>query len=181
LLSRAAIAIAGTIVVALAASGSGSWSLSGDVVAVISLVLNSGWFLYGRVVRTRYTIDPVSFMLGTFICAAILITPIAWIAHGDLSISSKGLFFAACTMVSGTTAHVLMMWAHRYVPTSMSSPLLLAEPPLVAAGAWVFFGESLTAVEIVGSAIVVASLWGVVRSPELEEIEHDAPDLVPPT
>src|SRR5262249_27243537 len=55
-LVRAAIAIAGTIVVAMAASSSGSWSLAGDIVAVISLVLNSGWFLYGRVIRTRYEI-----------------------------------------------------------------------------------------------------------------------------
>jgi drug/metabolite transporter (DMT)-like permease len=179
-LVRAAIAIAGTIVVAMAASSSGSWSLAGDIVAVISLALNSGWFLYGRVIRTRYDIDPISFMLGTLLCAAILITPIAFIARGDLSISHKGMFFAACTMVSGTTAHVLMTWAHRYVPTSISSPLLLAEPPIVAAGAWIFFGESVTLLEAVGSAVVVGSLWGVVRSEDLEQIEHDAPDPVPP-
>jgi hypothetical protein len=58
----------------------------------------------------------------------------------------------------------------------VSSPLLLGEPPLVAAGAWIWFGESLNAVEIAGSAVVVGSLWGVVRSPELEHAEADAPD-----
>ena len=83
-------------------------------------------------------------------------------------------------MVSGTTAHVLMVWAHRYVPTSLSSPLLLGEPPLVAAGAWVFFGEAVTGLEMLGSAVVVGSLWGLVRSPELEEVEEPAPDPAPP-
>jgi drug/metabolite transporter (DMT)-like permease len=73
-----------------------------------------------------------------------------------------------------------MTWAHRYVPTSISSPLLLAEPPIVAAGAWIFFGESVTALEAFGSAVVVASLWGLVRSPELAEVEDDTPDPVPP-
>ncbi|HYL53524.1 MAG TPA: EamA family transporter [Acidimicrobiia bacterium] len=179
--TRAVVAVAGTIVVATAASRSGSWSLAGDVVAVISLVLNAAWFLYGRVLRTNFEIDPFAFMLGTLTCGALLLTPFTLLAHGSLSISGRGILFAACTMVSGTTAHVLMVWAHRYVATSVSSPLLLGEPPLVAAGAWVCFGESLSPIEIVGSAVVVGSLWGVVRSSELEHAENDVPDPAPPT
>jgi drug/metabolite transporter (DMT)-like permease len=179
--TRAAAAVAGTIIVAAAASRSGSWSLAGDVVAVVSLVLNAAWFLYGRVLRTNFEVDPFAFMLGTLTCGAVLLTPFTLLAQGSLAISGRGMLFAACTMVSGTTAHVLMVWAHRYVPTSVSSPLLLGEPPLVAAGAWACFGESLSPIEIVGSAVVVASLWGVVRSPELEHAENDAPDPAPPT
>ncbi len=180
-LTRAAVAIGGTIVVAAAASRNGSWSLAGDVVAVVSLVLNAAWFLYGRVLRTNFEIDPFAFMLGTLTCGAVLLTPFTLLAQGSLGISGRGMLFAACTMMSGTTADVLMVWAHRYVPTSVSSPLLLGEPPLVAAGAWVCFGESLSPIEVVGSAVVVASLWGVVRSPELEHAENDVPDPTPPT
>lgn len=178
---RAAVAIAGTIIVALAASGAGSWSLSGDVVAVASLVFNAGWFLYGRVLRTSFIVDPFAFMLGTLTAAALLLTPIAFVAHGGLGISGRGLFFALCTMIAGTAAHVLMIWAHRHVPTSISSPMLLGETPIVAAGAWVFFGESITVLEGIGSAVVVASLWGVTRAPELEHVEHDVPDPAPPS
>ena len=180
-LIRAVVAIAGTILVAVAASGSGSWSLAGDCVAVASLVLNAGWFLYGRVLRTNFVIDPFAFMLGTLTAAAVLITPLTLVVHGTLSISGRGLFFATCTMIGGTTAHVLMIWAHRHVPTSVSSPMLLGETPLVAAGAWVFFGESITLLQGVGSAVVVGSLWGVTRGPELEHVEHDVPDPVPPS
>jgi drug/metabolite transporter (DMT)-like permease len=180
-LLRAAVAIAGTIVVAAAASSGGSWSLSGDIVAVASLVLNAGWFLYGRVLRTNFVVDPFAFMLGTLTSAALLITPVALVAHGGLGISRRGMFFAVCTMIAGTTAHVLMIWAHRHVPTSVSSPMLLGETPIVAAGAWVFFGESVTLLEGVGAAVVVTSLWGVTRGPELEHVEHDVPDPAPPT
>jgi drug/metabolite transporter (DMT)-like permease len=178
---RAGVAIFGTIMVAVAASGAGTWSLAGDIVAVVSLVFNSGWFLYGRVLRTSFVVDPFAFMLGTLTTAAVLTTPIAWIEHGSLGISARGLFFATCTMIAGTTAHVLMIWAHRHVPTSVSSPMLLGETPLVAGGAWLFFGESVTALEGVGAAVVVASLWGVTRGPELEHVEHDVPDPAPPT
>jgi drug/metabolite transporter (DMT)-like permease len=181
LVVRAGIAVGATIVVALSATGSGNWSLAGDIVAVVSLVLNAGWFLYGRVLRTRFEIDPFVFIFCVFVTAALLITPVAAIANGGLGLPGKAVFFAACTMVSGTTAHVLMVWAHRFVPTSVSSPLLLAEPPIVAVGAWIFFDEALTPVQIIGSAVVVASLWGLVRSPELEHVEDDAIDPAPPT
>jgi drug/metabolite transporter (DMT)-like permease len=66
-------------------------------------------------------------------------------------------------------------------PASVSSPLLLAEPPIVAAGAWIFFDEALSPLEIIGSIVVVGALWGLVRSPELEEAENPAPDPAPPT
>lgn len=177
---RAAVAIAGTILVAVSASGTGSWSLAGDVMAVLSLVFNAGWFLYGRVLRTRIVMDPFAFMLGTLTAAAVLLTPLTLIVHGSLGISGRGLFFATCTMLAGTAAHVLMIWAHRHVPTSVSSPMLLGETPLVAAGAWVFFGESVTFWQGVGAAVVVGSLWGVTRGPELEHVEHDVPDPAPP-
>ena len=180
-LIRAAVAIAGTIMVAAAASGSGTWSLWGDVLAVLSLIFNAGWFLYGRVLRTRIVVDPFAFMLGTLTAAALLLTPLTLVVHGSLSMSGRGFFFAACVMVAGTAAHVMMIWAHRHVPTSVSSPMLLGETPLVAAGAWMFFGESITLLQGVGSAIVVGSLWGVTRGPELEHVEHDVPDPVPPS
>lgn len=179
-LVRAVVAIAGTVLVALSASGSGTWSLAGDVLAVFSLVFNSAWFLYGRIMRTRIVVDPFAFMLGTLTTAAILLTPVTLIVHGTLAISARGLFFATCTMIAGTAAHVMMIWAHRHVPTSVSSPMLLGETPLVAAGAWVFFGESVTPLQAVGSAVVVGSLWGVARGPELEHVEHDVPDPTPP-
>ncbi|HEX4493476.1 MAG TPA: DMT family transporter [Acidimicrobiia bacterium] len=176
---RAVLAVTGVVVVAVSASSTGSWSLAGDVVAIVSLVANSGWFLYGRVLRTSWPIDPFVFLLGTLTAAALLITPVALVANGGLGISGRGLFFAACTMTAGTTAHTLVVWAHRYVPTSVSSPFLLGEAPLVAIGAWVCFGESVGVLAAVGSAIVVGALWGIVRAPALEH--QDVPDPSPPT
>jgi drug/metabolite transporter (DMT)-like permease len=176
----ATVAIAGTIVVATSASGSGTWSVTGDLVAVASLVLNAGWFLYCRAVRARFDVDPIAFMFGVLATAAVLLTPVAAVATGSLGLPAAALGFAACTMVTGTTAHVLMVWAHRYVRASVSAPLLLAEPPLVAIAAWLLFGEALGLVEIVGSLVVVAVLVGMVREQPLERVEDEAPDPLAP-
>jgi drug/metabolite transporter (DMT)-like permease len=177
----AAVAVAGTILVSIAASGSGTWSLAGDVVAVVSLVVNAGWFLYGRVLRARFAVDPFAFMLGVLTAAAVLLTPVALVEAGGLHLPAAAVGYAACTMVTGTTAHVLMVWAHRYVPASVSAPFLLAEPPLVALAAWACFNEVLTPIEIVGSIIVVMALFGMVRSPALEHAEEQLTDPVAPT
>lgn len=176
----ATIAIAGTILVSSAASGSGNWSLAGDVVAVVSLVVNAGWFLYGRVLRARFAVDPFAFMLGVLAAAAVLLTPVAAVEAGGLGLPAAAAGYAALTMVSGTTAHVLMTWAHRYVPASVSAPLLLAEPPLVAVAAWFCFAESLGPVEIAGSIIVVVALFGMVRNPAVERAEEGLADPVAP-
>lgn len=174
------VAVVGTIVVASAASGRGTWSLAGDLIAVVSLVLNAGWFLYGRLLRARSAIDPFAVMLGVLASAAVLLTPIALAFSGGLHLSTTGFVYAACTMVSGTTAHTLMIWAHRYLPASVSAPLLLAEPPIVAIGAWIWFGESLGAVEIVASLVVVAALAALTRNPALERAEELSTDPVAP-
>jgi drug/metabolite transporter (DMT)-like permease len=176
----ATTAILGTAIVATAGSGSGTWSLAGDVVAVVSLFVNAGWFLYGRVLRSRFTIDPFSLLLGVFTAAALLLTPVAWISAGGLHLSAAAVGYAACTMATGTTAHALMIWAHRYVPASISAPLMLAEPPIVALGAWWCFGEALGAQEIIGSAVVLAALFAMVRTPTIEHSEASATDPIAP-
>ncbi len=177
----AIVAIVGTIVVAAAASGTVTWTLSGDLIAVVSLVLNTGWFLYGRVLRSRFAIDPYAAMLGVLFAAAVLLTPVTLIASGTLHLETRGFAFAACTMVSGTSAHVFMMWAHRYLPASVSAPFLLAEPPIVALAAWAVFDEALGIVEIIASLVVIGVLVVVTRSPTLEHVEELASDPMAPT
>jgi drug/metabolite transporter (DMT)-like permease len=180
-LMLAFVAVAATVLVASSTSGSGTWSVAGEVLAVVSLFLNAGWYLYGRVLRGRYAIDPFGFMLGVLAAAAVLTTPVALVSAGTLRMSTPAFFWVTLTMLFGTAAHLLLVWAHRYVPASLSAPLLLAEPPLVAIGAWIFFDESLTFVAIVGSLVVVAALLGMVRSPAVIHVEDDVPDLVPPS
>src|SRR5271165_307595 len=179
-LVRGLIAVGGTVLVA-ASSTSGKGAVAGDVLAVISLVLSEAWFLYGRVLRDRFNVDPVAFMFGVFTSGAVLMTLFTLVVRGSLRIAPAALGFAAATMMTGTTGHVLVVWAHRYLPTSVSAPLLLAEPPIVGLAAWACFGQQPGALAVVGSIIVLGALWGVVRSPAVEHVEDELPDPGPPT
>jgi len=176
----AVVAVAGTALVALSTAGGGDWSTVGELLAVASLFLNVGWFLYGRIVRDRDPVDPFAFLLWVLFAAALIVTPLAAIGDKGLHLPAAAIGYAFLTMILGTTAHVLVIWAHRYMPASVSAPFLLAEPPLVAIAAWICFGEALGVWEIVGSAVVVAALWGMVRTPVLDHVEDGVPDIAPP-
>jgi drug/metabolite transporter (DMT)-like permease len=174
LVLRCAVAVAGTALVAAAASGRGTWSLAGDLMAVLSLFVNAGWHLYGRFLRHRFAIDPIVFIAGTLTFAALFMTPLALVVTGGLHLGAHAVGYAALVMVIGTSAHVTMLWAHRWVPASESAPVLLAEPPLVALAGWAVFGDAPGAFEIAGSLVVVCALVGVVRSTSVQEIDDEA-------
>jgi drug/metabolite transporter (DMT)-like permease len=173
LVVRCAIAVAATGVVAIAGSGRGTWSLAGDLMAVVSLFVNSGWHLYGRWIRHRFAIDPLVFMAGTLTFAALFMTPIALIVTGGLHLGAHAIGYAAFVMVIGTGAHITMVWAHRYVPASESAPILLAEPSMITVGGWAVFGDAPGAVEIIGSIVVVSCLVGVVRDAAVEDVADE--------
>lgn len=177
----AGVAVLGTLAVAAAGSSNGTWTFEGDLIAVGALVLYAGWFLYGRVLRAKFAMDPFVLMLGVLTPAAALLTPVALLMHGGLHMNGRGFVFAAYTMVAGTTAHVLVVWAHPYLPAAVSAPMLLAQPPIVAVGAWLWFGEELGAAEIVGSTVVVVALISLVRTPAVEHVEGTTADPVAPT
>jgi drug/metabolite transporter (DMT)-like permease len=179
--ARAGVAVAGTVLVVSASSGQGTWSLAGDLIAVLSLLLNSLWYLYGRWLRARFAVDPLASMMGVLGAAAVMLTPVTWAVHGGLGLPAAAVGYAALTMLVGTSAHLLAVWAHRWVPASVSSPMLLAQPVLIGAAAWALFGEAPAVVQVVGAVVVLGALAGMVRSPAYVHVEDDAADEVPPT
>ena len=78
-------AIGGAVLVAAASGGVGTWSLHGDLLAVLGLALNSTWFLAGRWVRTRTTIDATTYMLVVFGTGAATLLVISTVAGRSLS------------------------------------------------------------------------------------------------
>ena len=157
-------AIGGAVLVAAASGGVGSWSLHGDLLAVLGLGLNSTWFLAGRWVRTRTSIDATTYMLAVFGAGAAMLLVISTAAGRSLSTDSSTLYLAAMTALFGTVGHTIVAWAHRYVPAAVSSLFILSQPALIALLAWVAFDETLSPLHVVGGAIVLLSLGRIVLS-----------------
>ena len=172
-------AIGGAVLVAAASGGVGSWSLHGDLLAVLGLALNSTWFLAGRWVRTRTDLDATTYMLVVFGTGAATLLVITTAAGRGLSIDSTTLYLAAMTALFGTVGHTIVAWAHRYVPAAVSSLFILSQPALIAVLAWVAFDEKLVLLHIVGGAIVLLSLGRIVMSTTGDEPPPTPPGELP--
>ena len=169
-------AIGGAVLVAAASGGVGTWSLHGDLLAVLGLALNSTWFLAGRWVRTRTHLDATTYMLVVFGTGAVTLLVITTAAGRSLgAVSSTTLYLAAMTALFGTIGHTIVAWAHRYVPAAVSSLFILSQPALIAVLAWVAFDEHLTRLHVLGGTVVLLSLARIVLV-----TTGDEPHLIPP-
>ncbi len=164
LLTMVGVAIAGAIVVAAASMGEGTWSLHGDLLAVLGLGMNSLWFLAGRWVRTRTHLDATTYMSVVFSAGAATLVVVALLAGRSLALDRTTFVLAAMTALFGTIGHTLVAWAHRFLPVAISSLFVLSQPALIAVLAWIAFGEALSPLHVAGGAIVLGSLVKIVRS-----------------
>lgn len=180
MIARVGLAIAGACVVAGTSVGVGTWSLHGDLLAVLGLGLNSLWFLAGRWVRTRTHLDATTYMAVVFTAASVTLLVTTGLAGRSLAVNRTTLVLAALTALFGTLGHVLVAWAHRYLPVTVSSMFLLSQPALIAVLAWIAFQETLHPLDVAGGVIVLVSLTGIVRRSGTEPVAApgDLPELL---
>ena len=179
LLTWVGIAIGGALLVAAASGGVGTWSLHGDLLAVLGLGLNSAWFLAGRWVRTRTQIDATAYMLAVFGAGAVTLLVISTVSGRSLGTDSRTLFLAAMTALFGTVGHTIVVWAHRFVPAAVSSLFILSQPALIAILAWLAFDEGISPLHVVGGAVVLLSLGRIVVSTTGDEPPPTPPGDLP--
>ena len=170
-----AVAIAGVAVVIVGSTGAPEWNPAGDALAVLSVLMFTGYFLISK--QARATVGTLEYMTVVHIAAALCITPFALGDPGELVAFDPVdvlivLFFA---LVSGTGGQLVIGWAHRYVDITVSSLMMLAVPVVAAATAWVLLGEALGPVQMFGSAITLLAIASMIRRPAAKTSTEAAP------
>jgi drug/metabolite transporter (DMT)-like permease len=171
-----ALAFAGVFAVVIGAGSSGDASFSGDMLALGGLFAMTGYLLVMK--HARMTgVPAAAYVAGVFLVGAIVVTPANLIWGDSLStiVGVDWLWVFLLAIIAGCLGHTLMTWAQRHVNVGVASIMVLATTVVTAAGGWIFFGQSLTAVQIVGGLVVLAALSGVLllqlndprRSPEV--------------
>lgn len=154
-----AVSMAGVLVVVLAAASTSGARLSGDLMALVNVVLWTVYFLMSK----RLRLDGVhswSYLSAVFVWAAIVIIPFGLIASNDVGAmkTSDWVYVVAMAVGPGVVGHGLMTWAQSHVDVTLASLLGLLSPVLSTIGAWWAFGESLTLWQMVGAVAVLGSL-----------------------
>lgn len=154
-----AVSMAGVLVVVLAAASTSGARLSGDLMALVNVVLWTVYFLMSK----RLRLDGVhswSYLSAVFVWAAMVIIPFGLIASNDVGAmkTSDWVYVIAMAVGPGVVGHGLMTWAQSHVDVTLASLLGLLSPVLSTIGAWWAFGESLTLWQMVGAVAVLGSL-----------------------
>ena len=162
LLALVAAALGGTALVLFGSASVATWSLRGDGLAVLALLLFSGQMAFAK--QARQQIGVLEFQAVAWLVALVVVTPPAVLTGGGLSLpdTADWLWVAALIAVPGS-GHVLMNWAHNHVRITVSSMALLGAPPITMVLAAVFEDEPIKTAQVIGGVIVIAALAGVIR------------------
>ena len=165
---------AGVAAIVFGAGNTGGSSLFGDFLALVNALTWTVYFISSK--RRRVDgVDTWQFLFGVSVIQVFVVVPYALLTSNDiLQITWRDLgFLIAMTLFSGTIGHSFMLWAQKYVDASVSSLILLLGPVISSAGAWLVYGQQISLVQVIGGAIVLASLAGVVRMSSSAKISKE--------
>jgi drug/metabolite transporter (DMT)-like permease len=155
------VSIAGIAAVAVGPGVPSGEHLTGDVLAVGSLLAFTGyWLVSKRVIGASDDSDRYTF--GVMLVAALAMTPVALLCGQPLAPVSRADWFwlSLLALVPGS-GHLLFNFAHRFVDVSVSSVVSAGNPIVASLLALVVLGEPLDGVQIVGGIVAVLAIAAV--------------------
>jgi drug/metabolite transporter (DMT)-like permease len=152
--------VIGVVVFVVGSSGTPAWSLRGDLFAVLSLLVFFAYFLWSK--RARSTVAATEYLATVTLVAAVVVTPLALAGPGVGGMRTADWLWLVLFVGVAQGGHLLLVWAHPHIDVTLSSLLLLGEPPISAAAAFVVFAEPITWVGAIGGLVALGSLAAVV-------------------
>lgn len=161
-LSLSAVAILGVALVVFGSSNSPSWSPLGDLLAVGALGTWTAYFALSK--RAREQVGAVEYQGLSLIFSSLAILPVALLFSGTVDPGPGKWWWIVAMVATPGTGHLLMNWAHARVPIGVISQMTLLSPVIaIAVAAFALEDEGLNLIQIIGMAIVIASLGTAVR------------------
>ena len=156
------VALGGVALIVLLSGKGGRHSVTGDLFIVGAMITWSSYLLVSR--NVRMGMDVPAFMTGMTTFAALTILPFAFGTHRLGQMTGHALVLVVLSGVtSGVLAHGLLSHAQRSLPLSTIVLVQLVQPALGATWAWVFLGESIRPVQMLGMAVVLCAVGSIAR------------------
>ncbi len=151
------MAVGGGLIMA-AANPHGEGRLLGDILGVTTCLWYGSYFIAMKAARSRVSTS-IAMLASTMVCAVVLL-PIAVILREPLLPATlQGwlacLGLALIVHVGGQGA---ISWSLGQLPTALTALIVLIQPVVAGALAWVLFGEALTALQIAGGALALSGV-----------------------
>lgn len=151
------VAITGAVVLVLAGDSSGTGDLRGDLLAAVSILMGSSYFIIGKQVLKTMAVLP--FMTGVFLWAGFWLT-IAVVVSGEQLVPSTDVDWirlVAIAIVPGL-GHLLLNVAQNKVSLNLMGVLHLIIPVSATFMAYVFLDQTVVALQLFGMVLVISAL-----------------------
>ncbi len=153
-----AVTLLGSITIALSDSASGQTHFHGDVLALIAAVAVAVYTLLGRVVRNTTSTTVYTYIVYTA-CAAVLAAVCLIQGYGFFAFGVSGILVGLLLAVFSTIlGHSIFSWCLKYFSPSFVSASKLCEPVAAAAMAAILFGEGISWLQGIGSALILGGV-----------------------
>ena len=154
-----AVALAGSVMIAVSDNASGGSHLYGDILALFAAVAVAVYLLIGRVVRERVSTTVYTYVVyASCSIVLLLITAFQGVSMGGYGYCAVivGLLLAVFSTILG---HSIFSWCLKYFTPSFVSASKLCEP--VAAGilAYFLFGEQPSLLQLAGGVLIISSVY----------------------
>ena len=158
------VAMAGAAFVVLGSSSGPDGDVLGMGMAMLSATFFALFFLISKF--SREDLSVVAFLVTAIGTAAVLVTLFVFATGAEPgSVGGDDLWRAlAMAVIPGTLGHVVMTWPLNYVPANIPPLMRLAGPVVSGTMAWVFLGEGITWVHLIGGLVILVGLGGAIRS-----------------
>jgi drug/metabolite transporter (DMT)-like permease len=164
------VGVLGVVVAILGGNPEVRGDLTGVVFGVASMLTFTAYYLLNRRVRSTTVIDPIQWMAGVTLFAAVAITPLALATSSADDYRQLGgidwLYLAFVAGVVGIVGHTLMSWAHKYIPAARSSLFLLAMNVVAYLGGVAAPPRARDARQAIGGVIVLGAVAAVITGRE---------------
>ncbi|MFM8714837.1 MAG: DMT family transporter [Actinomycetota bacterium] len=162
------VSFVGVIAVVIGAESAGNTtehSLFGDALAFANMAIWTVYFIAAKRARDE-GMNTWSFLTGICLTNVLLALPWALISSDDLlDVKPRDwLFLVLMMLIPGTMGHYMMTWAQRYLDTTVSSLITLGGPVMSTTLAFIFLGQGIALVQVLGGVVVLLGLGGVILS-----------------
>jgi drug/metabolite transporter (DMT)-like permease len=146
-----------------------AWNVFLCVVALVSMTTGALYqkrFVQPTDVRTANTIQLGAALIISLPFALIESEPMRWLAaDGSYNAHLIGAMAWSVIVLTLGGSSLLYLLIQRGAATSVTSLLYLV-PPVTAFMAWLLFGEAITALTLIGTAVTAAGVYLVIKAPK---------------
>jgi len=151
------LAVVGAVVTIAGSTSSGQWSLHGDLLAVAATAVGCLYFVGTKSAREH--LGTIEYQAAGLWIAALVTLPGALLLGSGWSLPSAGEFFWPVLLVAiPGSGHLLMTWSQRSLSVAYTSTVSLNVLVTTTAASAVIFGDSISAIQLLGMGIVLCSL-----------------------